>query len=103
MYSLGVHQLIREAHDLENERIAKDFDSGEMLCLADDDLADSDCACRANCFAQQRVGFFGAFAGHEIVGSLEVARIDFLFLHEIEDVDGLRSFDRRGLEVFVAS
>jgi hypothetical protein len=47
------------------------------------------------------IRFLRVFRRHQIVRRLEVAGIDLILLHEVDDVDRLRSFDRRGLEVFI--
>src|SRR3982750_3525934 len=72
-----------------------------MLALTNDDFSDTDRARLANCLTQQRVRFFAAFAGHEIVRRLKVARIDLLLLHKVENVDGLRLLDGSRLEILV--
>ena len=72
-----------------------------MLGLADDDFANADGSGRAYGFAQQRVRFLAAFRRHEVVGRLEVARIDFVLLHEVQNVDRFGLFERSGLEVLV--
>src|SRR5687768_2478054 len=96
-----VDQLVGEAHDLEHDGIADHFDTGEVLSLAHDDLADADRPRLADGFAQQRVRLLAALGGEEEVRGLEEARIDLVFLHEVDDVDDLRRLEGGRLEVLV--
>ena len=65
------------------------------------DLADADHSRPVDRFAKQRVRFFTALGRDDVIRSLEVAGVDFIGIHEIHDLDRLRGFDRRGLEVVV--
>ena len=56
----------------------------------------------AESLAQQSIGFVAAFLRFEIIGLLEVHRIDFLHLDEVHDVDGLGGgLQVDSLEIFV--
>jgi len=94
-----IDQLVGEPHDVEHERIVDDFDPGEMLRRAQDDLPDADRFRLAQDVAQQRVRLVAPFLRHQIIRRLEVARIDLVLQHEVENVDGRRRFERGLLEV----
>ena len=51
--------------------------------------------------AEQGVGALAALRWDEVVRRLEVAGIDLVLLHEIEDVDRARPFERGALEVLI--
>src|SRR5215211_6028564 len=96
-----VDELVGKAHDLEHHRIAKHFDSREVLCLPDNDLADAHYAAAPDCLSEQSVGFLGAFRRDEVVRGLEISWVDLFLLHEVENVESLRALERGGLEVFI--
>ena len=78
-----------------------DFDGGQMLRLAQDELGDADAARLANRLAQQRVGPLAALRRHQVVRRLEKPIVDLVGLDEVDDVDGARLLERRRLEVFL--
>src|SRR6185437_8993426 len=97
----GLHQLVREPHYLQHQRVATRLDAHEMLCVAHHDLPDAHYVRVADCSTQQRVWLFATLGGRQIVWSLEVPRIDLTLLHEIQNLDRCRFAKRRCLEILV--
>ncbi len=93
--------LVREAHELEEDRVAVGLDAGEVLPRADDELRDAHLAGLAERLAQERVGALAAFLGLEVARPLEVLGVDLLGLDEVLDVDRRAPRDVRLLEVLL--
>ena len=96
---VDVHELVRESHHREHERVFDDLDGGEVLAVAEDDFRDPGAPCLPNRLAQERVAALGSLSRQQVVRRLEITLVDRVGIDEIENVDRLRLLQRRGPEV----
>jgi hypothetical protein len=78
-----------EHHRAHREDVADGAQGDELLLGADDHLGDADPAGLAHGVDQEPVGLGAARARHEVVGVVEVDRVDLRELDEALDVDRL--------------
>src|SRR5438067_958180 len=80
------------------------YPAAAFFCRAPDLPASADedhAAVLAHGFAKERVGLDAGLLGHQVVGLLEVDRVDVLQLDELDDVDGPGRLHGHGVEVLV--
>src|SRR6185312_17218326 len=75
-------------HDFQHQGIACHGHARDVFALSQDDRPDPDGLRFPNGFAQQNVRGLAAFAWHEIVWGVEVARINVSRGHEFAELDG---------------
>ena len=84
---VGGHDLVGVAHRLDAERAVERPDRDEALLAAHHDAPDRDLVERLHRVDEQRVRLLAALVGHEVVGLLEVERVDVVEVDELLDLD----------------
>ena len=84
---LGRGDLVVEAHRGQGEDVVHRADRGQMLLVAEHEAGDRDLARLLHRLHEQRVGARGALVGTEVVGLLEVDRVDVVEIDEVLDLD----------------
>ena len=98
---LGGADLVRPVHRLQEKGPLPDPEGGEVLLAEEDDLGDGDPARLGQCLLEQPVGLEARRLGDNVVGAVEVDRVDHLQGDEVDDVDCPEGLDRRLLQVVV--
>ena len=101
VHRLGLPDLVREVHRLEQDRPLVLAQRGQVLLLADHDLRDRHLPRLVERFREQPVRLLGAVLGHEVVRFPEVDRVDLVEIDEVADVDRLRQLDVEPVDVLV--
>jgi hypothetical protein len=97
----GAH-FSREVQLLHREHIADRAERHEIGLAAGRPTRHSTTFSVLQCFIQQAVGFCAALVGREVVGLVEVHRIDGLDGHELGDVDRVGADLFHGFDFFAA-
>ena len=101
VHRLGLPDLVREVHRLEQDRPLVLAQRGQVLLLADHDLRDRHLPRLVERFREQPVRLLGAVLGHEVIRLPEVDRVDLVEIDEVADVDRVRELDVEAVDVLV--
>ena len=95
----GRHQLLAKAHRRQHQRVLDRLDGGQVRLVAHHELGDADPARLPQRLAQQGVGGLASRRWQQVVGLVEIAVIDLVGRHEIEQVDAAVALDGGSREV----
>src|SRR5688572_11715872 len=84
---VGLTDLVGPPHRVQHEHPVADAQHGQRLALPDGDLGDGDLAGVLERVAQQHVRAGRRAVGLEVVGLLELDRVDLVLVDELQDVD----------------
>ena len=94
-----VDHLVVEDHGGHGHHVAGGPDRDEVLLLPDHHARDRDLVRLLHGAHQQAVGLGGAGAGREVIGVVEVDRVDLVQVHELLDLDRARLLGVQCLEL----